>query len=404
MRNIRVAAVSLCVILLFGFSGCDAFNVRKGMSIMSDELRIYVQALRGLDYQAIRDISDWNEGDEDYKAIEELFDTSYYGEVAGPGFVECAEYIASTIVLKYDITTIEGYYYTATLNVTYEMVDWPQVYAKKHTNYYDVLRDLKSCEEKKIYNTKVTFENVDEKLDWRLCRLNDIGDIMKFIHTLPDVEMPLEEEYDLDYIGAVNTYRYRLKVNKTEIENTEKLFNIQACGVYDINSDGIPEFYYIMEDREDESGKLRVCRYPDDSKDITVMNFINIDHDADYSVFMTDRELVIVYGYHEGQTFYYVADIYDFDLNPITSYYCARQYDYDPLTDTDSLVTKYSKGESADLTEEEFMSEVNDYTGRAQLVLLGNFKPFGNSSFEDVPVNEVFSCDDALSYLQSLKE
>ena len=138
MRNNKVAAVSLCTILLFGFSGCDAFNVRKGMSIMDEELQIYRQALRTLDYQAIRDISDWNEEDDDYMAIEELFDTSYYGDEAGDGYVACVEYIASTIYVEYDITSVEGYYYTATLNVTYKMVDWPQVYAKHHRNYYEV--------------------------------------------------------------------------------------------------------------------------------------------------------------------------------------------------------------------------------------------------------------------------
>jgi hypothetical protein len=148
---------------------------------------------------------------------------------------------------------------------------------------------------------------------------------------------------------------------------------------------------------------LRIRRYPDSSRDITITNFINIEHDDEYSVFMTDKELVIVYGYSEGQTFCYSAEIYDFDLHPITSYYCARQYDYDPLTDTDSLVTKCIRGESDELTEDEFMSEVHDYTGRAQLVLLGNYKPFDDSSFENVPATASYSCEDMILYLKSLK-
>ena len=403
MRNKRIAAASLCTILLFGFSGCDVFNVRKGMSIMAGELQIYQRALITLDYQAIRDISDWNEGDSDYQAIEELFDTSYYGDEAGRGYVECVEYIASTIHLVYDIDDIEGYYYTATLDVTYEMVDWPQVYAKHHKNYYEVLNDLKSCEDKRIINTKITFENVDEQLDWRLCRLNDIDNVMRFMHTIPDIDSPVESEAGNNNIGAINTYSYWLKSGRSEIERTEALFKIQACGVYDFNTDGIPELYYITEDREDKSGMLRIRRYPDSSRDITITNFINIEHDDEYSVFMTDKELVIVYGYSEGQTFCYSAEIYDFDLHPITSYYCARQYDYDPLTDTDSLVTKCIRGESDELTEDEFMSEVHDYTGRAQLVLLGNYKPFDDSSFENVPATASYSCEDMLLYLKSLK-
>ena len=50
------------------------------------------------------------------------------------------------------------------------------------------------------------------------------------------------------------------------------------------------------------------------------------------------------------------------------------------------------------------MSEVTDYTGRAQLVLLGNYKPFGDSSFENVPVIATYGFEDMLSYLKSLKE
>ena len=44
---------------------------------------------------------------------------------------------------------------------------------------------------------------------------------------------------------AVGKYMELLKSNKMAIQGVEKTFDTATCGLYDINSDGIPEFYFF---------------------------------------------------------------------------------------------------------------------------------------------------------------
>ena len=67
------------------------------------------------------------------------------------------------------------------------MVDWQSVYAKSHGSYDEVLEDLKNCPDKITIESSIVFENVDKEKDWRLCIINDLGNIMSFVHTLPEI-------------------------------------------------------------------------------------------------------------------------------------------------------------------------------------------------------------------------
>ena len=183
----RSMAVVLCIAMVIGIAGCDAFGVRKSMGVMNDRLINFNKALNELDYEAVRSLTDWTEADSDYTAIEEIFDTSYYGDTEGEGFVSCTEYIASTINIKYSITSVQINYNQASLDVEYEMVDWQAVYKKTHNNYDEVLEELKNCPDKTAIDLQIVFENVDGLGDWRLCRINDLGGVMSFVYTLPEI-------------------------------------------------------------------------------------------------------------------------------------------------------------------------------------------------------------------------
>lgn len=184
----RVVAAALSVAVFTGFAGCDAFGVRKSMGVMNDRLINYNKALNKLDYETVRSLTDWTGEDSDYMAIVDLFDTSYYGDSAGEGFVACSEYIVSTISINYDITAAEIYRDQATLEFEYEMVDWQDVYHDPHGSYDEVLEDLKNCPDKITIDSVIIFEKVDEEADWRLCKISDLGEVMSFIHTLPVID------------------------------------------------------------------------------------------------------------------------------------------------------------------------------------------------------------------------
>jgi len=183
----RKAAAALCIAITMALSGCDASGSRKSMDVMNDRLKNFNNALNKLDYEAVRSLSDWAEGEGDYTAIEVLLDTSAYADTAGEGFVSCTEYIASTIRIKYDIKTVHIDGEQATLDVKYEMVDWEEVYQKAHGSFDEVLEDLKNCPDTITSDAVIVFENVNKKEDWRLCRINDLGKVMSFVHTLPDI-------------------------------------------------------------------------------------------------------------------------------------------------------------------------------------------------------------------------
>ena len=183
----RAAAAVLSIVVVICFSGCYAFGVRKSMDVMNDRLINFNKALNEFDYKALRSLTDWTEEDSDYTAIETLFDTSYYGDAEGEGFISCTEYIASTIEIKFDITAVRINGNQASLNVKYEMVDWQSVYQTAHDSYDEVLADLKSCPFKTSVDTDIVFENADAKEDWRLCRITDIGKVMSFVYSLPEI-------------------------------------------------------------------------------------------------------------------------------------------------------------------------------------------------------------------------
>ena len=185
----KAAAVVLSLIMVAGFAGCDMFGVRKAQSAMNYTLTNFNKALNELDYETVRSLSDWTEDDSDYKAVEELFDTSYYGDEEGEGFVACTEYIASTITINFNLTSVAPKGSQASVNVKYEMVDWQQVYEKTHGSYDEVLEDLKNCQDKTTVDAVVVLENVDGENDWRLCQINDLATVMSFVHTLPEIDV-----------------------------------------------------------------------------------------------------------------------------------------------------------------------------------------------------------------------
>ncbi len=179
----RIIATALGIVMLLGFSGCDAFGTRQATGIMVGKLNSYNLALNVLDYKAVRNLTDWTEEDSDYNAIETLFDVDRYGSGMGEDFAACTEYIASTILIVYDITSMTvGNPYT-TLDVKYVMTDWQTVYSEPHESCAEALIALKDSKDKVTIETTIVFEKDGD--DYKLCRLNDLNQVMSFVYSVP---------------------------------------------------------------------------------------------------------------------------------------------------------------------------------------------------------------------------
>ena len=182
----RIIATALSVVMLLGFSGCDAFGTRKAMGVMVGKLDGYNRALNDLDYQSVRNLTDWSEEDPDYTAIETLFDVDHYGSEMGEDYKACTEYVASTILIVYDITSVKIEDPYATLDVKYVMTDWQKVYSEPRDSCAEVLGALKDSKEKLTIETTIVFEKYGD--DYMLCRLNDLNQVMSFIYSVPEIK------------------------------------------------------------------------------------------------------------------------------------------------------------------------------------------------------------------------
>jgi hypothetical protein len=172
--------------MVIGFTGCDMFGVRKTMGAVNEALKDFNTALNNLDCNGVRSVTDWTEEDSDYDNIGKLLDVNRYGDVEGEGFVSCAEYIASTINIDYDITTLDVYSGGASIDVTYEMADWKTVYGKTHGSYDEVLSALKDSQDTLTIGSRITFENIDG--EWKLCRIVALSEVLGFIDSVPDIK------------------------------------------------------------------------------------------------------------------------------------------------------------------------------------------------------------------------
>lgn len=181
----RAVAVVLSTAALIGSSGCGTFGARKDMPAIDGLLRNYNQALNYLDCDGLRSLTDWNENDFDYSNIEDLLDVNYFGDAEGEGFVSCAEYTASTIMINYDIKALKSYGNKASLEVQYELVDWRTVYSWPHESYDDVLSDLKNSDYTVVVFSSIVFEKVDD--EWKLCQIFDLNEVLGFVHSVPVV-------------------------------------------------------------------------------------------------------------------------------------------------------------------------------------------------------------------------
>ncbi len=187
MKLKRAVAAVLSTAVVIGSSGCGTVGARKDMPAIDGLLKSFNTSLNSLDCDGLRVLTDWNKNDFDYSNIEDLLDVTYYGDTEGEGFVSCAGYIASTIMIDYDIKALKSYGNKASLEVQYELVDWRTVYSWPHESYDDVLNDLRNSDETMTVFTNIVFEKVDGR--WRLCQIYDLNEVLGFIHSVPVVSV-----------------------------------------------------------------------------------------------------------------------------------------------------------------------------------------------------------------------
>ena len=201
---------------------------------------------------------------------------------------------------------------------------------------------------------------------------------------------------------AVNCYKELLKVNREAILPIEKNFDVATCGLFDINSDSIPEFYFFAAtDSTAYSATLYVFTYDTASetaiKRIEIPNIMYLSGGGgEYAVFTSPVALLVTRtnGDNESVT---ETIVYDMNLNKNGSYKMTQSHD----SATERIVNKYfANGAPSDQTAYDQLVTV--HIDQATMVLASNIKAKSeedNSPLLSKPQYNMMKYENMLSYI-----
>lgn len=429
MKIKRTTALIIIFSMLFAFAGCD--KTAKSRSQIEKVIEEYSEALSDFDSEGIIELTTWDASDEEYGLVELRLDYDYYQKGYTKTGADIYKYIISTVKIDYKSDDIEIKDNKATVKIKYRLVDWESVMGGTYPDYDYLLTHLKTCKEKTTVKDKITLELVDG--EWKITKISNIEDLFRFIYSLPynspdpgtidptvpdptgteptetdpTYIVPIETTTDAIYREAIDSYLWTLGQEKDAIKRAEKTFDTNTVGIYDINGDGVPELYYLAEDRQDFSAKMCICDYNEYAgetiTEIEIPRIIYMAADGGlYIIYVTDKEIVVSYSGGEVDAWRVVTDVYGFNWQLKGHYVRNELYDFD----NDTYTYEYYKDDKT-ITANEYKSVLEDLVNRTVTVLASDYTPY--SSDVEYPLiykPEIYmiSYDDAIEYLKYLKQ
>ena len=419
----KTVAIILCGALIIGSAGCTEKTPKTPdpedsiESIMED----YEEALNDLDADGILDLSKWDDDDKEYREIEELLDISRYDK----DMQKCYRTIASSIKLEYDTDDIKVKETKASLAFEYKLVDWVAVYSKGPFDSFDDVNDsLGTAKETSRISGKISF--VLEDGEWKISKITDLRQVFAFtleepeVMTDPGITEPTSTESSStqprtdDISGILESGVSHLQQYETSIRDVENTFHTDACGVYDINGDGLPEIFYIASDAYYDgslySGDLYVSTYLFQEKEyvrqIVVPGVIYMAAGGGtYIMYLTDKELIITHGGGEESLYHIETEVFDLNWNFVARYRRDIYYDYDPESNFETYTYEYFMNDKP-VSQDEYNFQMSDYINRTVVVLDSNYYPLTEEIEYPLigkPSVGMMGYDQAIKYIRSLK-
>lgn len=199
--------------------------------------------------------------------------------------------------------------------------------------------------------------------------------------TEPSVNLPTattEVKVNLSEDGkkAVAAYKDLLKNKKTSIVIIEKTFGINNCGLFDINSDGIPElFFFAAADAAGYAGNLYVYSYNQASGgpvlSLEVPNLLYTSGGSgEFAVFVAPETLIITRSFGEDPV--NITETIEYDMNyKIKASY---KYRHSLDSDTERMVDSYFAGTLA-IDQATYESFIRPHIDGCTMVLSNNYAP-----------------------------
>ena len=438
MNYKKVIASILCVACAAGFVGCD--NTEKDREAISKVIDDCADAFRDDDAEAFLELTCWDEDDKDYRQIEEYMNYS-----VDEDYRECYDLIFDTIEIDYDVDDIEVNGDKASVKVKYEIIDLSEVdfkVANLNLTFMDAVKDTK---ETSSIKAKIDFEL--EKGEWKIKKITNLDKLFAFVvminppeyvptpvpdptETQPTVPDPTDTQpvttepsettpttaFADSYDKAIKAFIEILEQNRDAILAVESTFGIEPVGLYDLDGNGLPEFFLISDDGNEYSATLHIYEYNEYAGEaieiITSPEFITQGQASSFMLYLTDKELIVTYTYGESYYLHVSTDMYALGEREggIHKWDLCETYareivtDYDPETDTETT-TRLFYHNSGICTEEEYMPAMKDFTARTvislhqKFVLSSNDPEYGLLS---KPSNRRYNYTTMHDYLESL--
>lgn len=438
MNYKKVIASILCVAFTAGFTGCD--NTEKDREAISKVIDDCADAFRDDDAEAFLELTCWDEDDKDYRQIEEYMNYSIDED-----YRECYDLIFDTIEIDYDVDDIEVNGDKASVKVKYEIIDLSEVdfkVANLNLTFKDAVKDTK---ETSSIKAKIDFEL--EKGEWKIKKITNLDKLFAFMvminppeyvptpvpdptETQPTVTDPTGTQpvttepsettpttaFADSYDKAVKAFIEILEQNRDAIWAVESTFGIEPVGLYDLDGNGLPEFFIISDDGNEYSATLHIYEYNEYAgkaiEIITSPEFITQGQASSFMLYLTNKELIVTYTYGESYYLHVSTDMYALGEREggIHKWDLCETYareivtDYDPETDTETT-TRLFYHNSGICTEEEYMPAMKDFTARTvislhqKFVLSSNDPEYGLLS---KPSNRRYNYTTMHDYLESL--
>lgn len=437
MNSKRVMSAVLCVAVAAGFAGCKGPS-KKDISSIENTLGEYAEALQDCDPDAVLDLTDWDDGDDD---CDDLMLAMYF-DTQNKYAVEYYEEVASTITINYESDDIEVKDGKATIKVTYEIVDWEEVLEYLRENdITEIRKAVKNTDDTIKVKGKITL--VKDGDEWKITKITNLDEVFGFIGifrepdpTEPDpteteptetdptgtVPTPTNPPAEYSYEKIVSAAFVQLWTDMSLIEDAELTFD-KCINVYDLNQDGCIELIYLTADKysngEVFSAALNICIYNLGTGEY--MNYIYIPgitymaaDGGSFIVFTTEDNCTVI-SYSGGEETDYHTDtiIYDCEWNWVGHYRRDERLEYDSDTDTEMYTTDYHtysdeySDRNSELTEAEYTKIVSSYIDNAAVVVARNYTPWkGDLEYGllSVPEYEMMYTDEAITYLESSTE
>ena len=438
MNYKKVIASILCVACAAGFAGCD--NTEKDREAISKVIDDCADAFRDDDAEAFLELTCWDEDDKDYRQIEEYMNYS-----VDEDYRECYELIFDTIEIDYDVDDIEVNGDKASVKVKYEIIDLSEVDFKIANLNLTFMDAVKDTQETSSIKAKIDFEL--EKGEWKIKKITNLDKLFAFVvminppeyvptpvpdptETQPTVPDPTDTQpvttepsgttpttaFADSYDKAVKAFIEILEQNRDVIWAVESTFGIEPVGLYDLDGNGLPEFFIISDDGNEYSATLHIYEYNEYAGEaieiITSPEFITQGQASSFMLYLTDKELIVTYTYGESYYLHVSTDMYALGEREggIHKWDLCETYareivtDYDPETDTETT-TRLFYHNSGICTEEEYMPAMKDFTARTvislhqKFVLSSNDPEYGLLS---KPSNRRYNYTTMHDYLESL--